>query len=63
MGVVGHHQIGGSLVWTNNWVLGYMGLGDVRGGVGFGDVYGLLGENVGEKIWKEKMERVEKKKW
>ena len=40
-----------------------MGLGDVRGGVGFGDVYGLLGENVGEKIWKEKMERVEKKKW
>ena len=52
-------------MWTNNWVLGYMGLGDVRGGVGFGDVYGLLGENVGggvgEKIWKEKMERVEKK--
>ena len=34
------------MVWTNNWVLGYMGLGDVRGGVGFGDVYGLLGENV-----------------
>ena len=66
--MVGHHQIGGSLVWTNNWVLGYMGLGDVRGGVGFGDVYGLLGENVGgggvgDKIWKEKMDRVEKKKW
>ena len=46
-----------------------MGLGDVRVGVGFGDVYGLLGENVGggggvgDKIWKEKMERVEKKKW
>ena len=47
-----------------------MGFGDVRGAVGFGDLYGLLGENGkggggggrGNKIWKEKMQRVEEKK-
>ena len=58
--MVGHHQIGGSLVWTNNWVLGYLGVGVVRGGVGFGDVYGLLGENVGGGGWGIKYG---KKKW
>jgi len=53
---------------VNNWVLGYMGFGDVRGGVGFGDLYGLLGENGkggwgGIKYGRKKWREWRKKKW